>query len=167
MAMYECFVDGASRGQGTRDEEGNLLNGHGAAAVLIYKNKKLIGQYARALGKTHNNQAEYEAVLLALTMCWSAGLEDPIIYSDSNLVVNQITGEWDCKNEDLIPLLLSIKEIEAVYRFRVKHVPRSFVAEADELANKILNEMLQVRQVDKKKSTKKKKKRSNREGKSS
>jgi ribonuclease HI len=156
--LYECFVDGASRGQGTKDEDGNLLDGHGAAAVLIYKNKKLIGQYARALGRTHNNQAEYEAVILALIMCWSAGLEDPIIYSDSNLVVNQINGEWDCKNEDLIPLLLSIKEIQEVYRFRVKHVPRSFVAEADELANKILNEMLQVRQVDKKKTSKKRKK---------
>lgn len=142
MSVYEVFVDGASRGQGTRDEEGNLVQGHGAAAVLIYKNKKLIGQYARALGRTHNNQAEYEAVLIAVMMCWAAGLEDPIIYSDSNLIVNQVNGEWDCKNDDLLPLLLSVQEIQDVYRFRIKHVPRSYVAEADELVNKLLDNML-------------------------
>ncbi len=156
MAVYECFVDGASRGQGTRDNEGNLVHGHGAAAVLIYKNKKLIGQYARALGRTHNNQAEYEAVLIALMLCWAAGLEDPIIYSDSNLVVNQINGEWDCKNEDLIPLLLSVREIQEVYRFRIRHVPRNLVTEADELVNKFLDDMLGPK-TGKKKKTKNKK----------
>lgn len=158
MAVYECFVDGASRGQGTRDAEGNLVNGHGAAAVLIYKNKKLIGQYARALGRTHNNQAEYEAVLIALMLCWAAGLEDPIIYSDSNLVVNQINGDWDCKNDDLIPLLLSVKEIQEVYRFRIQHVSRGVVAEADELVNKLLDDMLGPKTVKKKKKGKNNKK---------
>jgi len=157
MSLYEVYVDGASRGQGTRDEEGNLVHGHGAAAVLIYRNRKLIGQYARALGRTHNNQSEYEAVLMALLMCWSAGLEDPVIYSDSNLIVNQINGEWDCKNEDLLPLLLSIQEIQEVYRFRVRHVPRSYVAEADELVNKLLDNMLGARES---KSQKQKRKRS-------
>lgn len=152
MAVYECFVDGASRGQGTRDNEGNLVHGHGAAAVLIYKNKKLIGQYARALGRTHNNQAEYEAVLIALMLCWAAGLEDPIIYSDSNLVVNQINGDWDCKNEDLIPLLLSVREIQEVYRFRIQHVSRHVVTEADELVNKLLDDMLGPKTGKKKKS---------------
>jgi len=154
MAVYECFVDGASRGQGTRDGEGNLVHGHGAAAVLIYKNKKLIGQYARALGRTHNNQAEYEAVLIALMLCWAAGLEDPIIYSDSNLVVNQINGEWDCKNEDLIPLLLSVREIQEVYRFRIRHVSRNVVTEADELVNKLLDDMLGPKTTKKKNKNK-------------
>lgn len=158
MALYEVFVDGASRGQGTRDENDNLVNGHGAAAVLIYKNKKLIGQYARALGRTHNNQAEYEAVLIALMMCWAADLEDPIIYSDSNLVVNQISGKWDCKNEDLIPLLLSVQEIESVYRFRIQHVPRRFVAEADELVNELLDNMLGPKNSNSKQQRNKKEK---------
>lgn len=157
MAVYEAFVDGASRGQGTRDTDGNLVNGHGAAAVLIYKNKKLIGQYARALGRTHNNQAEYEAVLIALMLCWAAGLEDPIIYSDSNLVVNQINGEWDCKNEDLIPLLLSVKEIQEEYRFRIHHVSRSIVTEADALVNRLLDNMLGPKTGKKKKKSKTKK----------
>lgn len=132
-----------------KDEHGVLQYGHGAAAVLIYKNKKLIGQYARALGRTHNNQAEYEAVLLAILLCWAAGLEDPIIYSDSNLVVNQIIGEWECKNDELIPLLLSVKEIQEVYRFRIQHVKRSVVSEADALVNQLLDNMLGPRAAKK------------------
>jgi ribonuclease HI len=134
--LYECYVDGASRGQGTGQ------TGHGSAAVLIYRNRKLIGQYARALGRRDNNEAEYEAILLALMMCWAADLKDPIIYSDSNLVVKQINGDWKCNNEDLRPLLLSIQEIQDVFRFRVCHVPRKQVAEADLLANKILDQLL-------------------------
>lgn len=147
--LYELFVDGASRGQGVEGP-----TGHGAAAVLIYKNKKLIGQYARGLGRVTNNQAEYEAVLLGLLMAWAAGFEDPIIYSDSTLVVNQVSGKWRCNSEDLTPLLVSVQEIQEVYRFRVQHVPRSYVAEADQLANKLLNQMLEPKPSSKKRSSK-------------
>jgi len=136
--MYECFVDGASRGQGNPDKFG-----HGAAAVMIYKNKKLIGQYARGLGRRTNNEAEYEAVLMALLMCWSADLVDPVIYSDSTLVVNQVNGKWRCNNEGLRPLLHSIEEIQDVFRFRLVHVPRGYVSEADALCNELLDTMLE------------------------
>jgi len=138
--IYEVYVDGASRGQGNPE-----TTGHGAAAALIYKNKKLIGQYARGLGRCNNHQAEYEAILMGLLMCWSADLADPVVYSDCQLVVNQISGKWQCNNDDLKPLLYSVREIEDVFRFRVVHVPRSYVAEADQLANNILDQMLEPR----------------------
>jgi ribonuclease HI len=137
MSVYEVFVDGASRGQGA-----GPLVGHGAAAVVIYENKKLIGQYARALGRRTNNEAEYEAVIAGLLMCWAAKLNDPIIYSDSKLVVNQVTGIWKCKNIKLKPLLLSVKEIQDEFRFRIVHVPRKYVTEADSLASAILDRLL-------------------------
>lgn len=144
--IYEVFVDGAARGQGVEGK-----TGHGAAAVMLYKNKKLIGQYARGLGKVTNNHAEYEAVLMGLIMCWSADLRDPVIYSDSTLVVNQVTGKWRCENEDLLPLLLSIQEIQEVFRFRIVHVKRSYVAEADALCNELLDTFLEPKVTPKKK----------------
>lgn len=144
MALHEVYVDGASRGQGSQNEDGTVERlGHGAAAAMIYRNKKLIGQYARGLGKVPNNVAEYEAIILGLLMCWAADLERPIIYCDSSIVVKQINGDWQCKSERLIPLLKSVQEIEQVYQFNVVHVPRSHVAEADKLANKFLNSMLE------------------------
>lgn len=146
---YECYVDGASRGQGNPSPEG-----HGAVGVLIYRNGKLVGQYARGLGRVTSSVAEYEAVLLALVMCWSAGLDDPIIYSDSEMVVKQVQGQWGCKNEDLLPLLYSVREIEEDFRFRIEHVSRHIVAEADALANDMLDMMLQPKPPRKKKNGK-------------
>jgi len=136
--VYECYVDGASRGQGSDGQK----TGHGAIAVLIYKNRKLIGQYARALGRRTNSEAEYEAVLLALIMCWSADLRNPIIYTDSEMVAKQISGKWVCNNERLIPLLHSVREIEEDFRFKVQHVPRKYVREADTLVNQFLDKVL-------------------------
>lgn len=155
MALHEVYVDGASRGQGSINPDGSHEKfGHGAAAAMIYRNKKLIGQYARGLGKVPNNVAEYEAVILGLLMCWSANLERPIIYADSSIVVKQIKGEWNCKSDMLIPRLASIREIEEVYPFTIVHVPRSYVAEADKLANAFLNNMLEPRQKKSKKEAK-------------
>lgn len=144
MSLHEVYVDGASRGQGSQNPDGTTEKlGHGAAAAMIYRNRKLIGQYARGLGKVPNNVAEYEAVLLGLLMCWAANLERPVLYSDSATVVNQIKGDAQCRSEKLIPLLRSIQEIEEVYQFTIVHVPRSHVSEADALANKFLNSMLE------------------------
>lgn len=150
MALYEVFVDGAARGQGVEGKRG-----HGACAIVIHENKKVIGRYARGLGLVTNNQAEYEAVIHALLMCWAADLEDPIIYSDSAVVVKQVTGEWKCHNDELLPLLYSIKEIQDDYRFRIVNVKRNAVSEADRLANDMLDQMLEPKIKAKKKKTNK------------
>lgn len=133
--MIEVFCDGASRGTGV-----NGAVGDAAIGVAIYKNQKMIGQYARGLGKRTNNEAEYEAVIHAILLCWAADLPDPIIYSDSLVVCNHINKEWEC-NESLLPLLLSVRELQQTFRFRVQHVPRASVWEADALANLFLDQL--------------------------
>lgn len=133
--MYQIFCDGAARGQGVE----RSAIGKAAAAVVIYRNRRVVGQYARGLGAATNNQAEYEAVLLALLLAWAGDLQDPVIYSDSMVVVKQVNGEWRCNTDKLRPLLLSIKEIQEVFPFRLVHVARSYVAEADALANAFLD----------------------------
>lgn len=135
MAVYEVFVDGAARGQGK--EPG--VNGNASCGAVIYRNQKRVGQIARLLGRRTNNEAEYEAVLMALMICWSRELADPIIYCDSLVVVNQVNNVWQCTDEKLLPLYLSVKEIEKEYRFRLVHEPRRFVHEADLLANQMLD----------------------------
>jgi ribonuclease HI len=70
-----------------------------------------------------------------------ADLADPIIYTDSAVVANQINGKWECKNKLLLPLLMTIEEIKSEYNFRVIQVPRSFVWEPDALANAFLDEL--------------------------
>lgn len=131
----EVFCDGASRGQGQKKF------GEASCAAVVYKNRKKIAQFARGLGPRTNNEAEYEAVIAGLLICSMADLYDPIIYTDSAVVANQINGKWKCKNAALIPLLMTIEEIKSEYNFRVVQVNRSFVWEPDLLANTFLNEL--------------------------
>lgn len=141
MSLIEAYVDGASRAQGTRDDTGTVRRGEAACGITIYRNRKLIGSFARGLGKRSNNEAEYEAVLNCIMMCWAADLADPIIYSDSLLVVKHINGDWDCNVAELLPYLLTIQDISEVFRFRVRHVLRSDagIKHADWLANEFLD----------------------------
>jgi ribonuclease HI len=131
----EVFCDGASRGQGQKKF------GEAACSAVVYRNRKKIAQFARGLGPRTNNEAEYEAVIAGLLICSMADLADPIIYTDSAVVANQVNGRWKCKNPTLIPLLMTIEEIKDEFNFRVVQVKRSFVWEPDALANAFLDEL--------------------------
>ena len=135
--IIEVVCDGAARGQGQKKM------GEAACAVIVYKNEREIARVARGLGKRTNNEAEYEAVITGLLLCSMADLPDPIIYSDSAVVVNQVTGKWRCHAETLLPFYKTVKEIQSEYRFRIRQVPRRFVGNADRLANAFLDELEQ------------------------
>ncbi len=149
--MYKVVVDGAARGQGAPvtvcsscGSQSDIHRGEGAIGIAIYRHDKLISHVYRTLGKRTNNEAEYEAVIHALLICWAADLADPIIYSDSLVVVNQINGIWRCKAVELRPLLHTIEEIREHFRFRLVHVTRKAktginTTEADFLANRVLD----------------------------
>lgn len=131
----EVFCDGASRGQGQKKI------GEASCAAVVYKNRKKVAQFARGLGKRSNNEAEYEAVIAALLICSMSDFLDPIIYTDSAVVANQINGKWKCKNDALMPLLMTIEDIRQEYKFRVLQVPRNLVWEPDSLANEFLDQL--------------------------
>jgi ribonuclease HI len=131
----EVFCDGASRGQGQKKF------GDASCAAVVYKNRKKIAQFARGLGYRTSNEAEYEAVISGLLICSMADLVDPIVYTDSAVVANQVNGKWQCRNATLMPLLMTIEEIRSEFNFRVVQVKRSFVWEPDKLANAFLDQL--------------------------
>lgn len=134
--MIEVFIDGASRGQGVASSKGEA-----ACAVVIFDRQKPVAQYARGLGQRTNNEAEYEALITALIMCSMSDYRDPIIYSDSSVVVNQVTGKWVCRSPRLLPLWMSVNNIQKEYRFRLHQVKRDRVAVADGLGNTFLDNL--------------------------
>jgi ribonuclease HI len=140
----EVFCDGASRGQGQKKDS------DAACAAVVYRNRKKIAQFARGLGSRSNNEAEYEAVIAGLLICSMADFSNPIIYTDSAVVANQINGKWRCKNESLIPLLMTVEDIREEFNFKVVQVQRSFVWEPDALANEFLDTLEQRKSIDKK-----------------
>lgn len=131
----EVFCDGASRGQGQRKV------GEASCAAVVYKNRKKVAQFARGLGLRTNNEAEFEAVISALLICSMSDFYDPVIYTDSAVVANQINGKWKCRNNALLPLLMTVQDIKEEFNFKIVQVERSFVWEPDELCNKFLDKL--------------------------
>jgi ribonuclease HI len=93
-----------------------------------------------------NNVAEYTALQKALE--WLAGSgrlrETVVVRSDSQLVVNQLSGQYRVRTKKLVPLYLSATALMKKFAdIRIKWVPREKNAEADRLTNVAYNKFLQ------------------------
>lgn len=96
------------------------------------------GVVARGPAAT-NNLAEYTAVIKALE--WAQGnvpLGEPVVVrTDSQLVVNQVNGEWAVKSSKIWPLhkraQLALAQLRRQHSVRVEWVPRELNEEADRL----------------------------------
>src|SRR5438552_6705485 len=117
-----AYIDGGSRGN--PGEVGIGVHFPGVVRIAEY------------LGTGTNNYAEYSALLTALRFAVFARCEELRVYSDSELVVKQIRGEYQVKNEG-IRLLYdnALRWIAHVPHFSIDHVRRENNKEADKLAN--------------------------------
>ncbi|KAL0319766.1 UNVERIFIED_CONTAM: hypothetical protein Sradi_5238100 [Sesamum radiatum] len=52
--------------------------------------------------KASNNEAEYEALVIGMRMAHEAGARYLIAYSNSQLIVNQVEGAYEAKEENMI-----------------------------------------------------------------
>ena len=126
-----AYIDGASRG-----------NPGPAAAAFILAGRDGTQLQAKAffLGRATNNVAEYTAVLKALEAAKQIGVQALTVFSDSELLVRQLNGEYKVKSEQIRPLFQSA--IDGLGRFKnwkVQHITRDRNKEADKLANQALN----------------------------
>jgi ribonuclease HI len=126
------YTDGGSRGN----------PGPSASGFVIQTNdERLLYEDGKYLGITTNNQAEYQAVKLALEKALELGGRRLNLRLDSQLVVNQLIGSYQIKNRDLWPIHQSIKQlIKKFEKVTFTHVRREFNREADAMVNKILDE---------------------------
>lgn len=128
-------IDGAAR------VPRGASRGEASAAAVFFKGKRVVDVAFRALGKRTNNEAEYEALIMALLTASARQLPPPIIYSDSAVVCNQVEGKWRCAVPDLQALLYSVLRIREHYQFKIVQVDRSYVHQADTLCNKFLDDL--------------------------
>jgi ribonuclease HI len=118
----QAYIDGGSRGN------------PGDAGIGVYFPG--VVRIAEYLGTGTNNFAEYSALLTALRFAVFRQCDELAVFADSELVVKQIKGEYQVKN-DSIRLLHSAAErwIRLVPHFSISHVRRENNKEADKLAN--------------------------------
>ena len=82
-----------------------------------------------------NNEAEYEALLEGMAMVQRMGGRSIKLFSDSRLVVGQVRGEFEAKDERMQGYLGQVKCMQSKFdSFDLLHVPRSGNAHADSLA---------------------------------
>ena len=77
--------------------------GNGAGAVIISPNKKQYPVSTKLQFGCTNNTAEYEACILGLEAALELNVKKIDVYGDSMLIICQVKGEWQTKEEKLIP----------------------------------------------------------------
>ena len=93
-------------------------------------------EHHRYLGVTTNNQAEYQAVILALQRCVALGATSVEVLADSELLIRQANGEYRVKNPELQVRFREMRELVVkIGRVTFKHVYREANTQADTLAN--------------------------------
>ena len=84
---------------------------------------------------TTNNEAEYEVLLIGMAMVQRMGGKSVKVFSDSKLVVGQVKGEFDAKDERMQGYLSQVKCLQSKFdSFDLLHIPRNGNAHADSLA---------------------------------
>ncbi|GAU45070.1 hypothetical protein TSUD_85560 [Trifolium subterraneum] len=109
--------------------------GSGAGIILENGDGVLIEVSLGLSFPTTNNQAEYEAFQAGLRLAEDMGAEEIKIFTDSQLVASQVSGEYQTKEERLLEYLNLTKTKLAKFKgTEVKHVPREHNARADVLS---------------------------------
>jgi ribonuclease HI len=86
-----AYVDGGSHGSPGPSGIGVVIEQSGAEKVRI----------AKAIGRQDNNVAEYVALLEALQHAVAVKARTLHVYSDSQIVVRQMTGQYACHSPRL------------------------------------------------------------------
>jgi len=83
-----------------------------------------------------NNEAEYEALITGLDLAKSLDVKDIQVMSDSQLVVRQMNGSYEARDQRMSVYLIKAKQLQSTFdKFTIEQVPRSENARADALAN--------------------------------
>ncbi|KAM1838073.1 hypothetical protein ACFX14_019788 [Malus domestica] len=84
--------------------------------------------------KASNNEAEYEALLAGLRLAQHLGVKQIDIFSGSQLVVNQVTNNFDVKDSSMAAYLAQTRLLLKHFHYQITQVPRAANSHADALA---------------------------------
>ena len=86
--LWSIYTDGSS----------NRLTG-GAGIVLLSPEGDAIECMVRLDFLATNNESEYEALIAGLDLAKAAGAAKVVIHYDSQVITNQVNGDYKCKGE--------------------------------------------------------------------
>lgn len=125
MLELVAYVDGGSLGN----------PGPSGIGVVIDRGDGTCIQIARWIGRQDNNVAEYIALLEALQCALALKARALHVYSDSEVVVRQMKGDYRCRSPRLYSLNWICRKLARSFRFSISHIPRARNIEANRLAS--------------------------------
>ena len=124
MSDLVAYVDGGSHGN----------PGPAGIGVVIENPRGEITRIAKWIGHQDNNVAEYVALLEALQHAVAVKARTLRVYSDSEIMVKQMTGEYACRSSRLRSLNWTCRKLARAVELSIEHIDREENREANELA---------------------------------
>ena len=106
----------------------------GAGVVLLSPEGDMVECMVRLDFPTTNNEAEYETLVAGLDLTKAAGATSVVIYCDSQVVTNQVNGDYECKGERMKRYLDQVKRRVDDLKAKIIQIPRGENEQADRLA---------------------------------
>jgi ribonuclease HI len=125
MSDLVAYVDGGSLGNPGPAGIGVVIEGYESGQITI----------AKWIGHQDNNVAEYVALMEALQCAVALKATALHVYSDSQVMVRQMSGEYTCRSTRLYSLHWTCRKLARSLNFSISHVPRENNTEANRLAS--------------------------------
>ena len=121
---WKVYVDGVANQMGSR-----------VGLVLISPERITIEKSLRLGFSTMNNEVEYEPLLERMSIVQKLGRKAVNMFSDSRLVIGQVNGELEVRDERMQGYLDQVKRLQSHFdSFNLLHIPRSGNTHVDSLA---------------------------------
>jgi len=131
MKKLVLYVDGGSRGN---------PGPAGVGVVVLDERGKKLKELNKYLGIATNNIAEYSAVIYGLQEALIEKADEVVLNLDSELVAQQLKGEYRVKNSNIKPLAEQALHLMGGFKkIDIKHIGREKNKDADKLVNKAIN----------------------------
>src|ERR1051325_58605 len=125
MLDLVAYVDGGSLGNPGPAGVGVVIEAEPGERITI----------AKWIGQQDNNVAEYLALVEALQCALALHARKLHVYSDSEVIVRQMLGAYNCRSPRLYSLHWICRKLARSLEFSISHIPREHNSEANDLAN--------------------------------
>jgi ribonuclease HI len=125
MSDLVAYIDGGSFGNPGPSGIGVVIGGSASGTIRI----------AKWIGHQDNNVAEYVALLEALQCALGLKAKTLHVFSDSEVMVKQMKGEYSCRSPRLYSLNWICRKLTRSFDFSISHVRRENNTEANSLAS--------------------------------
>ena len=127
--IIKLYVDGAA----------DLHSKTSGIGGVLYRNDEELYSFSEYLDDKTNNEAEYSALIRGIELAVELKLTTLAIYADSQLVINQIDGDYKVKN-DRMKVLHSTAHgfLKKLDSWTAEHIPREKNTVADKLSKQAM-----------------------------